>query len=491
MPSKLILALDLGTTGVRAILYTPQGSVAGTAYTSFRQYYPKPGWVEHDAVEIYACILRMISQAQKEAGCDSSQISGIGITNQRETVVVWDPRTGQPFYRAIVWQDRRTEDVCKRLKHRSQEPLIRSKTGLVLDPYFSATKIDWILKNVPRIKSALRQNRVLAGTIDCWVLWKLTGVHATDYTNASRTLLFNIHKKEWDPKLLTTFQVPRAILPQVMPSGALFGVTRGLKGLTDGIPVHAILGDQQAALYGQGCVKQGDVKNTYGTGCFMVMNAGNKRPKLVNGLLTTLAAGSDGHPVYAFEGAVFIAGAVIQWLRDELKMIKTAEETEALANSVSDTHGMVMIPAFVGLGSPYWRADIRGSISGLTRGVSRAHFVRAALESIAQQSADVLISMRKASGLPIREMRTDGKACHNRFLMQFQADITGLTVKASEQAELTAWGVARLAGERVGFWKGKGSFLKYRKYVPRFSLSRRKKIRADWMSAVQFALSKK
>ncbi len=493
MSSKLILSLDLGTTGVRAILYRSSGAVVATAYTPFKQYYPKPGWVEHDADEIYSSALKVIARALKQATSQSSAVVSIGITNQRETIVVWNKDTGRPLCRAIVWQDRRTESLCASLKKKSYEPLIRSKTGLVLDPYFSATKINWIFKNVPKARVLANSGSVLAGTIDAWVLWKLTGVHATDPTNASRTLLFNIHTKKWDAHLLKLFQVPKEILPKVMPSGSMFGVTRGVKVLKDGIPVNAILGDQQASLYGQGCVNSGDVKNTYGTGCFLMMNTGVKKPKTVPGLLTTLAADRNGKPVYAFEGAVFIAGAVVQWLRDELKIIKTAEETEMLAQSVPDTHGVVIIPAFVGLGSPYWRSDIRGAVSGVTRGVSRAHFVRAALESIAQQSADVLVSMQRACRLPIKEMRADGKASLNNFLMQYQADLAGITVKASKQAEVTAWGVARLAGEQVGFWDKKFDFsraLKYRKYSPKWSAPRRKNARQVWTREVEFLLSR-
>lgn len=494
MSAKLILSLDLGTTGVRAILYHSNSFVAGSSYLPFKQYYPKPGWVEHDADEIYSTALKVIDRALRQASSQSSAIASIGITNQRETIVVWNKNTGRPFCRAIVWQDRRTENLCKILKKKSLEPLIRSKTGLVLDPYFSATKINWIYKNNPRVRALTNTGAVLAGTIDAWVLWKLTGVHATDPTNASRTLLFNIHTKKWDADLLRLFRIPKKILPKVLSSGSMFGVTRGVKVLRDGIPVHAILGDQQASLYGQGCVNFGDVKNTYGTGCFLMMNAGIKKPKTVPGLLTTLAADRNGNPVYAFEGAVFIAGAVVQWLRDELRLIETAEETEALAKSVPDTHGVVIVPAFAGLGSPYWRSDIRGAVSGLTRGVSRAHFVRAALESIAQQSVDVLVSMQRACRLPIKEIRVDGKASLNSFLMQYQADLAGITVRASKQAEVTAWGVARLAGEQVGFWSKNFDFsraLKYRPYYCEWSASRRKNARKIWTREIQYLLSRK
>ncbi len=493
MSSKLILSLDLGTTGVRAILYRSNGVISASAYSPFKQYYPKPGWVEHDANEIYSSALKVIARALRLASSSSSAIVSIGITNQRETVVAWNKHTARPLCRAIVWQDRRTENLCARLKKKSYEPLIRSKTGLVLDPYFSATKINWIFKNIPKARALANAGAVLVGTIDAWVLWKLTGVHATDPTNASRTLLFNIHTKEWDADLLKLFQVPEKILPKVLPSGSRFGLTRGVKVLHDGIPVCAILGDQQASLYGQGCVNSGDVKNTYGTGCFLMMNAGAKKPKTVSGLLTTLAADRNGNPVYAFEGAIFIAGAVVQWLRDELKIIKNADETEKLALSVSDTHGVVIIPAFAGLGSPYWRSDIRGAVSGITRGVSRAHFVRAALESIAQQSADVLVSMQQACRLPIKEIRVDGKASLNKFLMQFQADLAGITVKASKQAEITAWGVALLAGQHVGFWDKKfdsSRALKYRQYYPQWTVSRRKNARAVWAREINFLLSR-
>ncbi len=493
MASRFVLGLDLGTTGVRALLYTPSGQLAASAYTGFRQYYPYPGWVEHDAEEIFSAILKMIRRACVQARADFSQFAAIGITNQRETVVVWDKRSGKPVANAIVWQDRRTELFCNALKKRGLEKKIRQKTGLVLDPYFSATKIKWLLDNVPGIHKKVKSGHILAGTVDSWVLWKLTGRHATDYTNASRTLLFDIHKRKWDIGLLKLFGVPLKILPEALPSGGFFGKTMHRQGVVSpGVPVYAMLGDQQASLYGQNCVRLGEVKNTYGTGCFMMMNVGTKAPRPKHGILTTLAVGPLGKSVYAFEGAVFIGGAVVQWLRDELGLIMQADETEKLALSVADTHGMTLIPAFVGLGSPYWRSDVRGVALGLTRGVTRAHFVRAAIEAIAQQSADVLDAMKKASRAPIREIRTDGKAAMNRFLMQFQADLIGLPVRSATQSEITAWGVIRLAGEMIDFWKNgfkQSDVFTYRTYSPKVSSLKRREMRALWGKSIKMLLS--
>ncbi len=490
--ASFVLGLDLGTTGVRALLYRPNGQLAASAYTDFKQYFPQPGWVEHDPLEIYDCIIRMIQKSCRTAKCNFSQVSAIGITNQRETVLLWDKHTGKPAARAIVWQDRRTEPLCNHLKQRGFEKKIRDKTGLILDPYFSATKINWLLKHVPGLRKKATSGSILAGTIDTWVLWRLTGKHATDFTNASRTMLFDIHQRRWDNALLKLFDIPTKILPQVLPSGGLFGKTLKQHGVTAGVPVFAMLGDQQAALYGQNCTKPGEVKNTYGTGCFMMMNAGSKKPQPAKGLLLTLAADHLGRPVYAFEGAVFIAGAVVQWMRDGLGIISQAKETEKLAASVPDTHGMTLIPAFAGLGSPYWRSDVRGVMLGLTRGVTRAHLVRAALESIAQQSADVLEAMKKASRVKIREMRADGKAALNPFLMQYQSDLTGLFIQSASHAEVTAWGVVRLAGVMIGFWKknlNTNRILAYRNYRPKGSLIARSKARASWKKSMDWLLS--
>lgn len=484
---RFVLGLDLGTTGVRSLLYASNGELVASAYLTFLQYYPKPGWVEHDPEEIYIRIRQTIQKACRSAHCQFSQVSAVGITNQRETIVLWDKKTSKPVAPAIVWQDRRTEYFCTNLKKKGLEKIIRKKTGLVLDPYFSATKINWLLENTPGLRKKALAGSILAGTIDSWVLWRLTGEHATDSTNASRTLLFDIHRRRWDRELLKIFNIPEVILPKVLPSGGLFGKTVKQKGISSGVPVFAVLGDQQASLYGQSCVRLGEVKNTYGTGCFMMMNAGQKKPKLVKGLLTTLAAGERGKPTYAYEGSVFIAGAVIQWLRDELKLIDRADETDRLARSVPDTHGMIFIPAFVGLGSPYWRSDIRGSISGLTRGVTRAHFVRAALESIAQQSADVLEAMQKTSRVSIDDIRVDGKAAQNHFLMQYQSDLIGLPIRVATHSEVTAWGVIRLAGEMIGFWKPGlklDRILKYKVYYPSKSKSRRASAREAWKKAI-------
>ncbi len=484
---RFVLSLDLGTTGVRALLYRSNGNLTANSYRTFSQHYPQPGWVEHDPEEIFQAVLQMIRRTCRMAACSFSDIASVGITNQRETVVMWNKNTARPVARAIVWQDRRTEDFCEALKKKRYEKLIRNKTGLVLDPYFSATKIRWILNRIAGVREQAAQGNILFGTMDTWILWRLTGKHATDFTNASRTLIFNIHRRNWDSQLLKIFGIPKNILPEVLPSGGFFGKTLALPGIHPGVPVYAMMGDQQAALYGQHCVNPGEAKNTYGTGCFMMMNAGKKKPRLTKGILTTLAVDEKGQPSYAFEGAVFIGGAVVQWLRDEMQLIKTAEETEKLALSVSDTHGMTLIPAFVGLGSPHWRSDIRGTIFGLTRGVTKAHFARAALESIAQQSADVLEAMRKASGVPIRELRADGKAALNRFLMQYQANLTNLKILASSQAEVTAWGAARLAGEMIGFWDQKldqGKVLSYQTYMPTWTRRTRQRKRAEWQKRV-------
>ncbi|MBV8881372.1 MAG: glycerol kinase GlpK [Planctomycetaceae bacterium] len=436
----MIVAIDEGTTGVRAIAVDDRGRLIDSAYREFRQIFPKPGWVEHDPEEIWQATLAVLRQVVKEA----AQVTAIGLTNQRETVVVWDRKTGRPVYNAIVWQCRRTADACERLRARGLGPTIRKKTGLVIDAYFSATKVEWILKNV-RPKGDL-----CFGTIDTWLLWNLTGgrVHATDETNASRTMLYHIDRRGWDSDLLQLFKVPREMLPEVRSSTASFGTT-SLLGRE--IPLFGNAGDQQAALFGQGCVARGSMKNTYGTGGFLMVNSGARRVDSKAGLLTTLACGPRGETVYALEGAVFIAGAAIQYLRDSLKIIARAEETEALARSIASTGGVYFVPAFVGLGAPYWDAQARGAIVGLTRGSGRAEIVRAALESIAYQTRDMI----EAGGIRVRELRVDGGATANDFLMQFQADLLGARIVRPKSIGSTALGAAYLAGVGSGRWKSR------------------------------------
>jgi glycerol kinase len=427
----MIVAIDEGTTGVRAIAVDDRGRLVDSAYSEFRQIYPQPGWVEHDPEEIWKATLDVLQKVAKDA-------AAIGITNQRETTLIWDRKTGKPVYNAIVWQCRRTADACARL--RPKAPMIRKKTGLVVDAYFSATKVQWILENV-RPKGDL-----CFGTIDSWLIWNLTGgkVHATDETNASRTMLYNIDKRDWDADLLKLFKVPREILPEVRGSTARFGEWNG-------IPLIGVAGDQQAALFGQGCVRKGAMKNTYGTGCFMMVNTGPKRVDSKAGLLTTLACGPKGETVYALEGAVFIAGAAIQYLRDSLKIIEKAEDTEALARSIPSTGGVYLVPAFVGLGAPYWDAEARGAIVGLTRGSGRAEIARAALESIAYQTRDMI----EAGGVKVGELRVDGGATSNDFLMQFQADVLGSRIVRPKSIGSTALGAAYLAGVGSGLWKSR------------------------------------
>ncbi len=490
MRPSVVLAIDQGTTGTRAILYAASSRPLASAYQEFRQHFPRPGWVEHDPEEIWRSVLAVMTQALKKARLSSEAIRAIGITNQRETTVLWERRTGRPVHPAIVWQDRRTASFCEALKSLGLEKKFRDKTGLVLDPYFSGTKIRWLLDHVQGLRKKAEDGEILFGTIDCWILWKLTGArsHATDYTNASRTLLFNIKTKTWDPELLRYLKIPRAILPKVQESGSHFGVTVQCKPLGAGIPIKALIGDQQAALYGQGCYQSGEAKNTYGTGCFLILNVGAKYRRPPFGLLTTLASDENGKPVYALEGAVFIGGAVIQWLRDGLAFFKKANETASLAKKVKDTGGVTLIPAFAGLGSPYWNPNVRGMMTGLTRGTKREHLIRAALESIAHQSADVLEGMRRGSGHPLRALKVDGGATANELLMQFQADLLGIPVLVSDIAESTAWGAAKLAAKVSGVWpslKLIDQKRKYRRFVPRISRAKAVKLRLHWKQEIE------
>ncbi len=485
---KFILAIDQGTTGTTALFLDRAGQVRGRGYAELPQHFPKPGWVEHDGDEIWTTVTRAVAAALRSVR--AAKIEAIGITNQRETTLVWDRASGRPLARAIVWQDRRTADRCAALKRAGREAAIRRRTGLVLDPYFSATKLEWLLKHHAGIRRAARAGRAAFGTVDTWLLWNLTGgtVHATDPTNASRTMLFDLARLKWDASLLRLFGVPRSMLPEVKPSSGVFGVTRGMRGLPDGIPIAGIAGDQQAALFGQGCVKPGQSKNTYGTGCFLVLNTGSKAVPSRSGLLTTVACGPRGEPAYALEGSVFIAGAAIQWLRDGLGLFAHAAESEALARSVPDSAGVVLVPAFVGLGAPYWRADVRGAIFGLTRGVTRAHLTRATLESLAFQTRDVVEAMERDSRTRLRALRVDGGAVANDLLMQYQADLLGVPVIRPHVIETTALGAGLLAGLATGFWSSQTELERARRvdrvFRPRKSRSWREQEYARWKSAV-------
>ncbi len=486
-----ILAIDQGTTGTTALVFAGDGSILGRATAEITQHYPEPAWVEHDPGEIWATSLRVMEEALAAAGVDPARLRGIGITNQRETTVVWDRRTGEPVHRAIVWQSRQTEEICRRLVRQGHEKLFRSRTGLVVDAYFSGTKIRWILDRYPEARARAENGEVVFGTVDTWLLWKLTGgaVHATDPTNASRTLLYDIRKRAWDPRLLDILDVPRAMLPEVRPSSSVFGETVALGNIPAGIPIAGIAGDQQAALYGQCCWEAGMAKNTYGTGAFVMMNMGDRHTTSRNGLLTTLAARVDGTPCYALEGSVFIAGAAVQWLRDELHLVGSAAETDAIARSVPDTGGVYVVPAFAGLGAPWWDMEARGAVVGLTRGSGRAHLVRATLESLAYQTRDVIEAMNADSGIPITELTVDGGASANDFLMQFQADILGVPVNRPASLETTATGAAFLAGLAVGFWENPEGLAAARRteriFEPRMPRSERDRLYAGWREAVE------
>ena len=484
---KYVLAIDQGTTGSTAIVFDERGRIRGRGYSEFRQYYPSPGWVEHDAEEIWSVSLKVMQAALRNARLTAKQISAIGITNQRETVVLWDRKTGKPLHRAIVWQDRRTAPFCEQLVASGADHSIRAKTGLVVDPYFSGTKVRWLFD---KLKGARRKaDQIAFGTIDSWLIWKLTGgkVHATDYTNASRTLMFDIYARRWDEELLQILDVPGSILPQVVPSAGVIGTT-AVKGLAAEIPIAGVAGDQQAALFGQNCHKPGMVKNTYGTGCFMLMFTGDLAVRSERGLLTTLACAADGGPAYAIEGSVFIAGAAVQWLRDGLGLIKSAAETEALARKVDSTLGVYMVPAFVGLGAPYWDAAARGAIVGLTRGVGREHIARATLESLAYQTRDVVDTMVAESGKPLTGLRVDGGAAANDFLMQFQADLLGTTVDRPKIVETTAMGAAQLAGLGSGVWTSAKDLDRVRQtdrvFKPKMAPEKRAALYHGWRRAV-------
>lgn len=451
---KYIMALDAGTTSNRCIIFDKEGQIVSVAQKEFEQIFPKPGWVEHSANEIWSSMLGVAVEAIAKASISASDIAGIGITNQRETTVVWDKATGEPIYNAIVWQCRRTSEYCDTLKKKGLEKIIRDKTGLVIDAYFSATKLRWILENVEGAKDRAQRGELLFGTIDTWLIWKLTQgrVHVTDYSNASRTMMYNIQKLCWDQDILDELGIPACMLPEVRNSSEIYGSSSGTL-LGAEIPIAGIAGDQQAALFGQQCWDKGSAKNTYGTGCFLLMNTGDKPVFSENGLVTTIAWGIDEKVSYALEGSVFIAGASIQWLRDEMKLIESAEDSEFMARKVSDSNGCYVVPAFTGLGAPYWNQYARGTIVGITRGVNKYHIIRATLESIAFSTSDVLSAMEKDSGVNIKELKVDGGASANNFLMQTQADVINATVIRSSCLESTAIGAAFLAGLAVGYWE--------------------------------------
>lgn len=451
--SKYILALDQGTTSSRAIIFNKEGKAISTTQREFKQIFPKPGWVEHDANEILSTQIGVAAEAVSQAKLKSDDIEAIGITNQRETTVVWDKETGEPVYNAIVWQDRRTSDYCDQLIKDGHEDMVREKTGLVIDSYFVSTKVKWILDNVEGAREKANNGQLLLGTIDSWLIWNLSGreSHITDITNASRTMLYNITDLKWDDELLELFEIPKSMLPEVVESNGKLAITSGAI-FSKKIPITGIAGDQHASLFGQMCLKPGMVKNTYGTGCFMLMNIGDKPIVSKNRLITTIAWKINGKVCYAFEGSIFIAGAVVQWLRDGLEMINTASEIEGLASKVEDSGGVYFVPAFTGLGAPYWNQHARGTITGITRGTTKNHIARAALESIAYQTYDVLKAMEADSDLQIKELRVDGGATENDLLMQFQSDILNTKILRTQTSEITALGAAYLAGLGIGFW---------------------------------------
>ncbi|WHY72206.1 glycerol kinase GlpK [Fictibacillus enclensis] len=493
MEKKYILSLDQGTTSSRAILFNKDGECVNVAQKEFTQHFPKPGWVEHNAQEIWGSILAVVAQVLEGTNTSPKEIAAIGITNQRETAVVWDKNTGKPVYNAIVWQSRQTADICEELKEQGYNDLFRDKTGLLIDAYFSGTKVKWILDNVEGAREKAENGDLLFGTIDTWLLWKMTGgkAHVTDYSNASRTLMYNIYDLKWDEELLDILGVPASMLPEVKSSSEVYGHTIDYHFFGESIPIAGIAGDQQAALFGQACFETGMAKNTYGTGCFMLMNTGEKAVRSEHGLLTTLAWGIDGKVEYALEGSIFVAGSAVQWLRDGLQLIRTSPESEDLATRVTSSDGVYVVPAFVGLGTPYWDSKTRGAVFGLTRGTQKEHFVRATLESLAYQTRDVLTAMEADSNIELKKLRVDGGAVMNNFLMQFQSDILGVPVERPEINETTALGAAYLAGLATGFWKGREEISKKWKVERDFDVEMEEKEREDlykgWKKAVEAA----
>ena len=492
MKNKYIMALDLGTTSCRCILFDKHGEICSVAQKEFTQYYPQAGWVEHDAEEIWATQVGLMYEAMSKLDVTPADIAGIGITNQRETTVVWDKNTGRPICKAIVWQCRRTAEYCDLLKIRGYADMFREKTGLVLDAYFSGTKLHWILENVPHARERAEAGQLLFGTIDSWIIWKLTGgkVHVTDYSNASRTLMFNIHTLQWDDEILTVLGIPRQMLPEVKPSSCIYGSTDA-KLFEASIPIAGAAGDQQCALFGQTCFAPGEAKNTYGTGGFMLMNTGEKPVDSKNGLVTTIAWGVDGKVEYALEGSIFVAGAAIQWLRDELRLLEEARDSEYMAQKVKDTNGCYVVPAFTGLGAPHWDQYARGTIVGLTRGCNKYHIIRATLDSICYQVNDVLRAMAADSGIAMKSLRVDGGASANNYLMQTMADISDLEVKRPRCVETTALGAAYLAGLAVGYWQSAEDITRNwsvdRVFCPAISEEERTKRIKGWNKAVRCA----
>ncbi|MCG2308106.1 glycerol kinase GlpK [Staphylococcus epidermidis] len=488
---KYILSIDQGTTSSRAILFNKEGEIKGVSQREFKQHFPYPGWVEHDANEIWTSVLSVMAELLNENNINANQIESIGITNQRETTVVWDKNTGRPIYHAIVWQSRQTQDICTNLKEQGYEETFREKTGLLLDPYFAGTKVKWILDHVEGAREKAENGDLLFGTIDSWLVWKLSGrtAHITDYTNASRTLMFNIYDLKWDDELLELLNIPKQMLPEVKESSEIYGKTIDYHFFGQEVPIAGIAGDQQAALFGQACFDRGDVKNTYGTGGFMLMNTGEEAVKSESGLLTTIAYGLDGKVNYALEGSIFVSGSAIQWLRDGLRMINSAPQTENYASRVESTEGVYMVPAFVGLGTPYWDSEARGAIFGLSRGTEKEHFIRATLESLCYQTRDVMEAMSKDSGIEVQNLRVDGGAVKNNFIMQFQADIVNSSVERPEIQETTALGAAYLAGLAVGFWDDKEDIRERWKlqteFKPEMDEDQRHKLYSGWKKAVK------
>lgn len=490
-----ILSLDQGTTSSRAILFNKKGEIVYTAQKEFPQYFPKPGWVEHNAYEIWSSILAVIASCLSESGVKPQQIAAIGITNQRETAVVWEKATGNPVYNAIVWQSRQTAGICDELKAQGHHDTFRNKTGLLIDAYFSGTKVKWILDNVEGAREKAENGELLFGTMDTWLIWKLSGgkVHATDYSNASRTLMYNIYELNWDDELLELLTIPKSMLPEVRPSSEIYGHTVDYHFFGCKVPIAGAAGDQQAALFGQACFEKGMVKNTYGTGCFMLMNTGETPVQSKHGLITTIAWGLDGKVVYALEGSVFVAGSAIQWLRDGLRMFKESKDSEKYAQRVKSTDGVYMVPAFVGLGSPYWDSEVRGAMFGLTRGTTKEHFVRATLEALAYQTKDVLTAMQQDAEQVIPTLRVDGGAVMNNFLMKFQSDILDMPVERPVINETTALGAAYLAGLAVGYWESQEEICEKwqmdHRFEPDMLEERRESLYEGWKKAVKAAMT--
>ena len=490
--AKYVMALDAGTTSNRCILFNEKGEMCSVAQREFTQYFPKPGWVEHDANEIWASQLSVAVEAMQKINATASDIAGIGITNQRETTIVWDKATGEPVYHAIVWQCRRTAEYCDSLKDKGLTDVFRAKTGLVIDAYFSGTKLRWILENVPGVRERAEKGELLFGTVETWLIWKLSGgkIHVTDYSNASRTLLFNINTLEWDEEILKELNIPACMLPKAMPSSCVYGCADP-QFLGGPIPIAGAAGDQQAALFGQTCYKPGEAKNTYGTGCFMLMNTGEKPVFSKNGLVTTIAWGLDGKVEYALEGSIFVAGAALQWLRDQLRMIDSAPDSEYMARKVKDTNGCYVVPAFTGLGAPHWDQYARGTIVGLTRGCNKYHIIRATLDSLAYQTNDVLEAMKADSGIELAALKVDGGASANDYLMQTQADIINAPVMRPTCVETTAMGAAYLAGLAVGYWASKEDVINNwaidRTFKPEIGKEERDARVKGWSKAVKCA----